>query len=723
MATFVLTAVGTALGGPIGGAIGALLGQRLDQAILAPKGREGPRLQDLRIQGSSYGTPLPRLFGTMRVAGTVIWATDLVETRARQGGGKGRAATTRYSYSCSFAVLLSARPIRAVRRVWADGELLRGAAGDWKSEVAFRLHAGGAEQAPDPLIAAIEGPAPAYRDCAYAVFEHMPLAAFGNRIPTLSFEVEADPGPVALGDMIEALSEGALEGKGAGPLLAGFAAGGTDLGGLIALFDAATPVRLAARGAGLALADPEAVPVPLGAHEIHEERRDARAGSDTLPVEASLAYFDPARDYQTGLQRARRPGPGRALARIELPAALEAGTAKALAAQRLASQAAAGAGRTVRCGWNRLALAPGDRVATPDGAVWRVAGRTIARDGVTLELAAEAHGARADAVADADAGRSVIAADAVHGPTVVHLLDLPILDDSLATAPRLLVAAAGRAPGWKRATLLASVDDGASWEVIGETGPPATIGVAASALAPATEFLIDRAGDVVVELLHAEMLLADADPGRLAAGANAALLGDEIVQFGRATPLGGRRWRLSELLRGRRGTGWAAARHQAGECFVLLEPDSLFAWDPPMAARGGTVRLLASGIGDASPVEARADAIGAALRPPPPARLAVRRQADGSRSVSWARASRLGFRWLDGVDAPLGEEREAYRLTVTRADGRMRSVDLDAPGWAYSRAEMAEDRRAGGRVELAVVQRGTAALSRPAACVLFLDEE
>ena len=78
MATIVLSAVGTVLGGPIGGAIGGLIGNAFDNEILfKPKGRQGARLSDLQVQTSSYGTQVPALFGTMRVAGTVIWATDL----------------------------------------------------------------------------------------------------------------------------------------------------------------------------------------------------------------------------------------------------------------------------------------------------------------------------------------------------------------------------------------------------------------------------------------------------------------------------------------------------------------------------------------------------------------------------------------------------------------------------------------------------------------------
>jgi hypothetical protein len=89
MATLVLTTIGTIVGGPIGGAIGALIGQQADSRLFAPKGRQGPRLGDLSVQTSAYGTAIPRLFGTLRVAGTVIWATDLREDRQKSGGVKG----------------------------------------------------------------------------------------------------------------------------------------------------------------------------------------------------------------------------------------------------------------------------------------------------------------------------------------------------------------------------------------------------------------------------------------------------------------------------------------------------------------------------------------------------------------------------------------------------------------------------------------------------------
>ena len=205
MATLVLSTVGTMVGGPLGGALGALIGRTIDQTVLfRPKDREGPRLTDLAVQSSQYGSAVARVHGRVRIAGTVIWATDLKERRIREGGGKGRPGTTRYSYSVSFAVALSSRPIARVGRIWAEGNLLRGQDGVFTSETGFRLHHGHGDQQCDPLIAAAEDMdmCPAYRGLAYAVFEDMALEEFGNRIPSLTFEVLADEGEVALGPLV-----------------------------------------------------------------------------------------------------------------------------------------------------------------------------------------------------------------------------------------------------------------------------------------------------------------------------------------------------------------------------------------------------------------------------------------------------------------------------------------------------------------------------------------
>ncbi len=190
MAQVVLGAVGGAIGGPIGASLGGMLGGIVDRHLVAglqPPRQRGPRLAGLQLQGTSEGAPLPCVFGRARVAGQVIWAARFLESRRTSSGGKGGPRTVEYGYSLSFAVALCEGEIDGVGRVWADGQPMD------LSGATMRVHRGGLEQTPDPLIESIESEAPAYRGTAYAVFEDLPLGPYGNRMPQLAFEVFRRP--------------------------------------------------------------------------------------------------------------------------------------------------------------------------------------------------------------------------------------------------------------------------------------------------------------------------------------------------------------------------------------------------------------------------------------------------------------------------------------------------------------------------------------------------
>lgn len=213
MATLALGAIGAAVGGAllpgglavlgatlsgaaIGAQVGALAGRFVDQALFGASGQaralQGPRLSDLHVTGAAEGAPIPRVYGRARLGGQVIWATKFEEetVTGSQGGGKGgggggtSTTTTSYRYTLNFAVAICEGPVTRIGRVWADGKELD------LSQVTYRLHTGTQDQQPDSLIVAKEGAgnAPAYRGTAYIVFERMPLARFGNRMPQLSFE-------------------------------------------------------------------------------------------------------------------------------------------------------------------------------------------------------------------------------------------------------------------------------------------------------------------------------------------------------------------------------------------------------------------------------------------------------------------------------------------------------------------------------------------------------
>jgi Putative phage tail protein len=719
MATLVLGTIGRVFGGPIGQVVGATIGNVIDREVLfKPKGREGPRLSELAVQTSSYGTQIPKLFGTMRVAGTVIWSTDLIEHRSTEGG-KGKPSVTSYSYTASFAVALSARAILGVARIWADGKLLRGAAGDFKSGVgAFRLHPGDEDQAADPLIVAAEGAglAPAHRGIGYAVFEDLQLGDFGNRIPALTFEVEADAGPVAAGDVLGEIAGGDITSAGDSQALTGFSAYGASVRAVAETLAGADGGWFASDGDSLALSSGSGGSITIGDSGVHAGARAGARGSrsiaaaDTAPRTLTLAHYDPARDYQIGVQRAARPGAGTREARVELPAALDAGAAKTVAERAMARLDVERERRSVALAWDALGIVPGARVRI-DGVpgVWRVDRWALEAMVVTLECVALSP---ASAQASASGGRVLGAPDLALGTTILAGFELPPLDGSLASAPRLAVAAAGTQPGWRSAALLLS-SDGVRWDGAGSTALPAVIGevVVAPGIAPAG--IEDRANRVEVQLAHAGMVLADADVGAMDAGANLAMLGDELIQFAHAEPLGANRWRLSTLWRGRRGSEDAIGTQAAGDRFVLIASDSIRVIDLPDAAVGTLARLMAEGPGDSDgAAEAEAAISGASMVPPSPVHLAAMPNEDGGATVRWVRRSRNGWRWIDGADAPLGEETERYRVTIAPEGGTERTLEVDAPAVSLS----AEEVEAGAL--LSVRQAGSHGLSRAAAILL-----
>lgn len=702
MATLVLTTVGTAIGGPVGGALGALIGQGVDRRLFGSGTREGPRLIELAVQTSSYGTPIARVFGRMRIGGTVIWAAPLRESRSVSRSGKGQPGVAQYSYCASFAVLLSARAVGSIGRVWADGKLLRGAAGDLKVAGTMRLHAGGEDQDVDPLIASAEGVrASAHRGQAYVVFEDLALADYGNRIPQLTFEVVADDGAVAASAIA---GEVADEVSGAGSLiLDGFAASGGSVRAVVEMLADAAGAWLVPEGGSLRWREGGAAERTL--RPVKDAREMAAAAS--VPAVLSLGHYDAARDYQTGVQRATRRGGGWREERIELPAVISAGVAKGIAGAVLARRAAGRTRRTVTLGVDALGLVPGARVAiAEESGVWRVAEVSVEAEGVRAVLVPIARGTVA---AVADGGRVAVADDLVAGTTILHAVELPALEDALLTQPRLLVMAAGTGAGWRSAVLLLSLDDGASWAEIGATAGPAALGVVVE---PPGVVQATPAGSMVVRL-GAGTMPADADAAAVQAGANLALVGGELIQFERAVPLGEDVWRLERLWRGRRGTEAAAGVQVAGDRFVLLEADSVRAVDLPVSAIGRTARVLAVGVGDAPEgVEVSAPVTGASVAPPSPVGLQARLAEDGSTELGWTRRSRIGWRWPDGMDMPLGEEREAYRVTIT-AGADVLVLDVSTP-----LASIPAAWRAGRAVTASVRQRGTIAVSEPAILML-----
>ena len=204
MATILLSAAGAALGGSVGGAVAGLSSVAIGRALGATVGRaidsrlfgagsepvETGRVERFRLTHASDGQPVAQVFGRMRVGGQVIWASQFRETTTTTGGGgKGGGArqpqVTSYSYDVSLAIAVCGGEITHIGRVWADGEEVA------PKDLNMTVYRGTMDQAPDPVMEAIEGAGqvPAYRGTAYVVMENLSLERFGNRVPQFSFEV------------------------------------------------------------------------------------------------------------------------------------------------------------------------------------------------------------------------------------------------------------------------------------------------------------------------------------------------------------------------------------------------------------------------------------------------------------------------------------------------------------------------------------------------------
>lgn len=192
-------------GGPTGALYGAQIGMMLGGLVDPPKGPSvhGPRLDDLSVQTSTYGANIPRVYGTVGIAGNIFWleGDKIRERKKRTSGGKGGGTTTTtYKYFATFAVGLCEGPIVGIRRMWIGGNLVydgaapttAGVIKSGKSKSTWQLYTGTDDQQPDPRYQADKGidATSGFPGLAYIVFYDLPLDKYGNSLAGAQVKVE-----------------------------------------------------------------------------------------------------------------------------------------------------------------------------------------------------------------------------------------------------------------------------------------------------------------------------------------------------------------------------------------------------------------------------------------------------------------------------------------------------------------------------------------------------
>ena len=710
MATLVLSAIGTA----IGGSIGALIGQQADLLIFGGGTRQGPRLREVAVSTSSYGQPMPRHFGRMRVPGTVIWSTDLIESKRKDKGRKGQPSTVNSSYSASFAVALSSTPIARLGRIWADGNLLRGALDDLKVGGSLRFYSGFGDDPVDPLIAAAKGTAaPAFRDCAYVVFENLELAEYGNRIPALSFEIFAEGGDDTVS--LAGLVPGAVPAAKALTLAhaRGFADEGGSLAGTLAAIDQVIPLVCTSDADGLKLApralpdaEPATLPAQLALRDVRsDEGRNKKRAGVPMREPAALRYYDEDRDYQPGVQRAIGAGRAGREMMIDLPATMTATGARQLANDSANRARWQHETVTWRVGELDPRLTAGTIVRIPETAgLWMIRSWEWFDRGIELELERLAPGI--SSARSSDPGETMPPVDLVAPPTRLAAVEVPADGNANPATPLIFAATSAPSSAWRGAALYAV--QGAALVDLGASGSQrAVIGTLGEPLLPSRALLFEPQARIMIDLVADDLAFADTTIDGLAAGANRLLVGSEVIQFAHAVPLGAGRWQLSGLLRGRGGTEHSGAQVHPAQTLAVLLDDSLVPLDPALVPPLPTSRIGAIGTGDSDAVLAPLVNAGISRRPLSPVHPRLRVEPDGARLFSWTRRARGHYHWEGVVEVPLVEERELYRVGYGPRAAPYVSWSRSEPWLGLTQSELMDLPTAHGADELWVSQIGT----------------
>jgi len=203
---------GAAWGFAIGSAIGGIAGQVFWPEKADVNTPPPPQPHETRLQFSSWGMAIPIQYGSGRMAGNIIYMSDIVETITRS---KHRQDGVRYyemvkTYTATFAIAFC-EEIEAILRIWVNNKIFVDyrdpsspyyptgdsalQAGNLSTSIArqaayFTIYHGTETQTSNPAISALLTAAetPAYRGTCYIVFIDFPIGEFSG-IPNIEIEV------------------------------------------------------------------------------------------------------------------------------------------------------------------------------------------------------------------------------------------------------------------------------------------------------------------------------------------------------------------------------------------------------------------------------------------------------------------------------------------------------------------------------------------------------
>jgi len=179
-------------------------------------------------------------------------------------------------------------------------------------------------------------------------------------------------------------------------------------------------------------------------------------------------------------------------------------------------------------------------------------------------------------------------------------------------------------------------------------------------------------------------------------GANLAAIqtpsGVEIIQFANAELVGDNVWRISRLLRGRKGTERFCGTHVPWEPFTVLSAVTTYNTLLPMAEIGllRHYKAVTNGktLDDAQEMSFVLE--GNSIKPLSPINI-VGVWDSGDVEISWVRRARINAEWKDSYDVPLDETAEAYEVDIMDGETVVRTLTTNTTSVTYTSAQQAAD--------------------------------
>lgn len=280
---------------------------------------------------------------------------------------------------------------------------------------------------------------------------------------------------------------------------------------------------------------------------------------------------------------------------------------------------------------------------------------------------------------------------------VSYFYDLPTLTTDTWNETYLRVGVIGVTGDWRGDVIYRSDDGGEAggnnWSVIGGTGEQAIPGRALTLLADAGVETWDEINTVDIAISRGT--LSSTTELAVLNGANAILIGDELVQFKTATMLNSnpRQWRLSGLLRGRQGTEWATSTHAIGDGVLFINTSlSRITLPVGLLNQSRYYKVVTVGSSLALTDETTFTHTGKSLKPWAVTDLEhSSTEEDGGMVFTWKRRTRLGGELTDNSDVPVSEENEQYEIDVLDGVTVARTLTSNEQTVTYTQDQQIED--------------------------------